>query len=51
MEFIQANSGTIAAGIIVFAILAAIVIRLVSNYRKGKTCGCGCPGCARGTSK
>jgi hypothetical protein len=52
MEFIRANMGTIVTGVIVFAVLAAAAIRLISNYRKGKTtCGCGCPGCARGGSK
>jgi hypothetical protein len=49
MEFIRANAGTIVTGAIVLAILAAIVIRLVGNFRKGKTgCGC-CPGCSRKT--
>jgi hypothetical protein len=49
MEFLKANIGTIAVGAIVFAVLAAVVIRLAGNYRKGKTaCGCGCPGCATG---
>jgi hypothetical protein len=39
--------GTVVTGTIVFAILAAVVIRLVYNARKGKAgCGCGCAGCA-----
>jgi hypothetical protein len=52
MEFLKANAGTIVVGAIVFAALAAVVIRLIGNLRKGKTgCGCGCPGCAKGAEE
>jgi hypothetical protein len=42
--------GTIVVGTIVFAALAAVVVRLVYNARKGKT-GCGCGECVKGVSK
>jgi hypothetical protein len=33
-------------GAIVFAVLAAVVIRLIVTFRKGETgCNCGCPRC------
>jgi hypothetical protein len=44
--------GTIVVGTIVFATLAAVVIRLVYNTRKGKNgCGCGCAGCDKRVSE
>ncbi|MDR0786163.1 MAG: FeoB-associated Cys-rich membrane protein [Treponema sp.] len=44
--------GTIVVGTIVFAVLAAAVIRLALNARKGKTsCGCGCAGCDKKVPK
>jgi hypothetical protein len=46
MEFLRNNAGNIIVGFIVFAALAFIVVRLISNMRKGKTsCGCGCSKC------
>jgi hypothetical protein len=44
--------GTVVVGTIVFATLAAVVIRLVYNAHKGKTgCGCGCAGCDKRVSE
>jgi hypothetical protein len=48
MEFVRANVGNIVVGLIVFAILACAVARLIINARKGKTaCGCGCDACSK----
>ncbi|MDR2618581.1 MAG: FeoB-associated Cys-rich membrane protein [Treponema sp.] len=48
MEFITANAGTIIVGFIVFGLLALIIVRMILNHRKGKTCcGCGCDGCSK----
>jgi hypothetical protein len=46
MEFIQANTGSIIAGLLVLAALAFAVYRVVNRIRKKKT-GCGCAGCAK----
>jgi hypothetical protein len=46
MEFISNNMGNIVVGFIVFAVLAFTVVRLIINYRKGKT-ACGCDGCSK----
>ena len=45
MEFIIANLGDIVVGTAVFAVLAAIVVRMTAGSRSGGTgygCGCGC---------
>jgi hypothetical protein len=46
-EFITQNMGTIVTGLVVLAIAAAIVIKLIRDKRKGKCagCNCGCGGC------
>lgn len=47
LTFIAANIGTIVVGLIVLAIVAAIVYSMINNKKKGKpSCGCGCEGCA-----
>lgn len=39
--------GTIIVGAAVAAIIAAVVIKLVKDRKKGKSsCGCGCANCA-----
>lgn len=45
-RWLYENIATIAvcAVIAVFAVIA--VIRVIKNRRKGKTCSCGCEGCA-----
>lgn len=47
LEWLSANLGTVIVGTILFVILAAIVIKMVKDKKKGKTsCGCGCANCA-----
>ena len=47
MAWIQANTGNIIVGAVVFGALGFSLFRLLKNRRTGKTaCGCGgCPGC------
>jgi hypothetical protein len=43
------NLGTIVVGLVVLAIIAAIVVVMIRNKKKGKsTCGCGCSNCPMG---
>jgi len=52
MEFIQSNLGNILVGVIVFAALAFVLFRTITNIRSGKSgCGCGCEGCAKAAKK
>ncbi len=40
------NIATILIGLVLALIVAAIIVYLVRNKRKGKSsCGCGCQGC------
>ncbi|MDE6092611.1 MAG: FeoB-associated Cys-rich membrane protein [Ruminococcus sp.] len=40
------NAGTVITGLILIAIIAMIIIRLVSDKKKGKSsCGCNCGCC------
>lgn len=46
MEWIMNNAGTIIVGLIVLAIVAAVVICMIRKKKNGKsTCGCGCANC------
>ncbi|MDR2499546.1 MAG: FeoB-associated Cys-rich membrane protein [Treponema sp.] len=46
MEALKANMGSLIVGTIAFGILAAALIRLIVNFRRGKTgCSCGCSKC------
>ena len=46
LSWISNNIGTIIVSLIVCAIVAVIVIRMIKNRRKGKSsCGCGCADC------
>lgn len=46
MNFIINNIGTIIIGLMVFALIAGVVVKLVKDKKKGKTsCGCGCSNC------
>lgn len=46
LKFLIANLGTIFVGIIVFAIIIAIVFKLKKDKKQGKlSCGCGCENC------
>lgn len=47
LNFLAENYGTIIAALVVAGIVAASVITLIRNKKKGKsTCGCGCENCA-----
>lgn len=51
ISFITENLGTIIITVVVVAILAAIVVKLVRDKRKGKSsCGGNCAHCAMGGS-
>ncbi len=46
IEFIVHNLGTILVGLIVLAIVVAIVVKQIKNHKAGKSsCGCGCENC------
>ncbi|QWT54703.1 FeoB-associated Cys-rich membrane protein [Christensenella sp. MSJ-20] len=46
LNWIGANGSTFLVAGILAAVVAAIVIHLVRNKKKGKSsCGCGCGGC------
>jgi hypothetical protein len=41
------NIGTIAAGIILIAIIGTVIAVIVKDRKKGRSsCGCGCANCA-----
>ena len=47
LDFFAENYGTIIAALAVAGIVAASVITMIRNKKKGKSsCGCGCEGCA-----
>ena len=51
LDFIVDNLGTILITVVLVTILAAIVVKLVRDKRKGKSsCGGNCPHCALGGS-
>ena len=50
MGFIAQNIGTIIVGLILLAIVALIVRKLVRDKRSGKG-GCGCESCAMGGNR
>ena len=47
-EWIGKNIGTIIVLAVLVAIVTLIIVKLVSDKRKGRSasCGCGCEGCA-----
>lgn len=46
IEWITNNIGTIIVGLIVLAIITAVVIGMIRKKKNGKsTCGCGCANC------
>ena len=52
MGFIAQNIGTIIVGLILLAIVALIVRKLVRDKRSGKGgCGCGCESCTMGCNR
>lgn len=49
LRFFQDNAGTLIVGAVVFAIVAAVIIKLIiDRRRKGPGCSYGCSGCAAG---
>lgn len=51
LNFIFENLASIIVGTVVFAIVAAVVIKMIRDRKNQKTsCGCGCSGCP-GTEK
>ncbi|MCH5278628.1 MAG: FeoB-associated Cys-rich membrane protein [Christensenellaceae bacterium] len=51
LEWLSENIGTIIVCAVLAAVLAAIIIHMVNNKRRGKTsCGCGCSNCAMSDS-
>ncbi|HWS29306.1 MAG TPA: FeoB-associated Cys-rich membrane protein [Clostridia bacterium] len=46
-EWLSANWGTLVVGLVVLAIVAAVVVKMVRDKKKNKGgCACGCDGCA-----
>ncbi len=46
LDFLSQNIGTIAVLLVVLAVVALIIFRLVKNKKKGKSsCGCNCRCC------
>ena len=45
LDWIAQNIGTIATGLVLAGILAAIVAKIARDRRKGKPVGCGCGNC------
>ena len=47
LEFLSANLATILISIALIAVVAAIIVSMVRNRKKGKSnCGCNCANCA-----
>jgi hypothetical protein len=47
LTFIMANIGTIAVGLVLLAVVGAIIRSMINDKKKGKSsCGCGCEGCS-----
>ncbi len=45
--WISENMGTIVIGAILAAVVAAVIVHMVRNKKRGRSsCGCGCSGCA-----
>lgn len=46
LSWIGENLGTILVGLILAAVVAGILVRMIRNRKKGKSsCGCGCASC------
>ncbi|MCI6854699.1 MAG: FeoB-associated Cys-rich membrane protein [Firmicutes bacterium] len=45
--WIYENLGTIIIGAILAAVVAAVIVHMIHNKKKGRSsCGCGCSSCA-----
>jgi hypothetical protein len=46
IDFIVSNLGTIIVGLIVLAIIVAIIVKKIKDRKAGKSsCSCGCSNC------
>lgn len=48
LVFLKDNLSTIIIGLIILAVVAGIVVKMIRDKKKGKTscnCGCGCENC------
>ena len=46
LQWLQANLATILVALIVFAVLALVLVKMIRDRKRGKTsCSCGCGGC------
>ena len=47
IAWIISNAGNIVVGLVLTAVVAFIIFKMISDRRKGKSsCGCGCADCA-----
>ena len=47
LNWLSENAGTLSVALILCAAVAAVIVRLVRDRKKGKSsCGCGCEHCA-----
>ncbi len=47
MVWVQENLASLAVGLVLLAVLAAVAVSMARNRRAGKSgCGCGCEHCA-----
>ncbi len=46
LQWLQANLATILVALIVFAVLALVLVKMIRDRKRGKTsCSCGCSAC------
>lgn len=46
LSFIAQNLATVVISLLLLAVVAGIIARMIKNWKAGKTsCGCGCSGC------
>ncbi|MGI5896619.1 MAG: FeoB-associated Cys-rich membrane protein [Oscillospiraceae bacterium] len=47
LTWLSENISSILIGVVLLAVVAAVILYMVRNRRKGKSsCGCGCAGCS-----
>ncbi len=51
LHFLTNYGGTLAVGMILAVVIAAVIFRLWRNHKKGRpSCSCGCDGCGHACS-
>ena len=48
LDFLKENLSTIIIGLIILAVVAGIVVKMIKDKKNGKSscsCGCGCENC------